>query len=120
TTHEAQRTTLTALLGEARKDWHGTRAFQPDWGDQSRTLALSAEMKREGVFFYLAMNAFWEALEFELPPAGDGSYGPWRRWVDTALDSPQDIVPWQEAQPVTGNAYRVEGRSVVMLFAGGR
>jgi glycogen operon protein len=118
-THEAQRTTLTALLGEARKAWHGVKAFQPDWGDQSRTLALSAEMKREGASFYLAMNAFWEALEFEVPPAGDG-YGPWRRWVDTALDSPQDIVPWQEAQPVAGNTYRLEARSVVMLFANGR
>ena len=39
---------------------------------------------------------------FELPPPGDGSYGPWRRWIDTSLDSPRDIVPWHEAAAVEG------------------
>ena len=40
----------------------------------------------------------------------------WRRWIDTALDSPHDIVPWQTAPTVPGDSYRVEARSVVMLF----
>ena len=40
----------------------------------------------------------------------------WRRWIDTALDSPHDIVPWQTAPTVTENTYRIESRSVVMLF----
>ena len=31
-----------------------------------------------------------------------GEEGAWRRWIDTALDSPHDIVPWQEAPAVPG------------------
>ena len=42
----------------------------------------------------------------------------WRRWIDTALDAPHDIVPWQTAPVVPGCTYRAEARSVVVLFAG--
>ena len=38
------------------------------------------------------------------------------RTDDTALDSPDDIAPWQKAPTTPGNTYRVQGRSVVMLF----
>jgi isoamylase len=50
-----------------------------------------------------------------LPRVGQGSS--WRRWVDTALESPHDIVPWQTAPVVSGSSYRVEARSVVFLYA---
>jgi glycogen operon protein len=43
--------------------------------------------------------------------------GPWRRWIDTSLPSPQDIVEWQTAPPVTGATYRAGPRSVVALSA---
>jgi hypothetical protein len=42
----------------------------------------------------------------------------WRRWIDTFLDSPHDIVDWERAPLVPGRSYRVEPRSVVVLFAG--
>jgi glycogen operon protein len=63
------------------------------------------------------MNAYWEPLEFELPPLDEAKGNPWRRWIDTALDSPRDIVPWQEAVSVYGQTYRAEARSIVVLFA---
>jgi len=34
------------------------------------------------------------------------------------LDSPRDILEWEAAEPVTGDIYRAESRSVVMLFTG--
>jgi isoamylase len=74
---------------------------------------LGAELKQEGLRFHLILNAYWEPLEFELPKVESGT---WRRWIDTALDSPQDIVPWQTAPTVTGDIYRAEARSVVMLI----
>ena len=49
---------------------------------------------------------------------GDGKKGPWRRWIDTSLASPQDIVPWEEAPPVRGETYHAQSRSVVVLFNG--
>jgi len=56
-------------------------------------------------------------LEFELPPAPDGGRHPWRRWIDTFLDSPHDIVDWEGAPAVSSPIYRAEPRSVVVLFA---
>jgi isoamylase len=60
------------------------------------------------------MNAYHEALDFDLPCTA-GSI--WRRWIDTALPSPQDIVPWVEAPVFEGKRYRVEAHSVVALYA---
>ena len=72
---------------------------------------------RTGCSCILILNAYWEPLEFELPPVGEGGQGSWRRWIDTALRSPQDIVPWQTAPSLSGNSYRATARSVVVLFA---
>jgi glycogen operon protein len=115
--HERERVTLNAMLGAASIAWHGVEPGRPDWGEQSRSLAFSAELRNEGLQFYLAMNAFWGPLDFALPPA-DAKRGPWKRWIDTALASPYDIVAWQEA-PAVGGRYRAEARSVVVLFADG-
>jgi isoamylase len=115
--YERQRVSLTTLLHQANKAWHGVRLFHPDWGDSSHSVALGAEFKKEGMLFHYILNAYWEALSFELPKLEGGAS--WDRWIDTALDSPHDIVPWQKAAPVSGDTYRVEARSVVVLFAGG-
>jgi len=71
-------------------------------------------MRREGLGLHLIMNAFWDPLDFELPAAGGD---PWRRWIDTALESPNDIVNWQSAPPVPNpRAYLAAPRSVVALW----
>ncbi len=105
---------LTAFLQAANKAWHGVKLDQPDWGDRSHSVALTGELRKEGLFFHLMLNAYWEPLAFELPPL-DGA--PWRRWLDTSLDSPNDIVPWDQAPTIKGNTYRVADRSVVVLYA---
>jgi glycogen operon protein len=72
-------------------------------------------MLREGLELHLIMNAFWEPLDFELPHAPDRD--PWRRWIDTSLDSPGDIVEWQAATAVDDpRCYHVGLRSVVVLW----
>jgi glycogen operon protein len=113
--YEQQRISLTTMLQGASKAWHGVKLFQPDWGDQSHSVALEAEMKREGLRFHTILNAYWEPLEFELPKLERGVR--WRRWIDTRLDPPHDIVPWQTAPTVSGDKYPAGARSVVMLFA---
>jgi isoamylase len=118
--HERRRVSLNQLIRDASKSWHGVKLGQPDWGDQSHSLAIEAELREEGLRLYVILNAYWEALEFELPTASESA---WRRWVDTALDSPHDIVPWQTASPVSGRTYPAAARSVVVLLAcatGGR
>jgi isoamylase len=114
---ERQRMTLTELIGEGIKGWHGVRLNQPDWSDQSHSVALSVELGREALSFYAIFNAYWEPLDFELPHKGKGKTASWRRWIDTSLEAPEDIVPWQEARPFPEYMYRVGPRSVVVLWA---
>ena len=111
---ELQRTTLNELLKNANKAWHGVKLFQPDWSPWSHSLAFSADLANQNLTFHLIMNAYWQPLEFELPPMGNA--GPWRRWIDTFLDSPDDIVDWRTALPISGESYRAGPRSVVVLY----
>jgi isoamylase len=114
---ESQRLTLSQFIGQAYKAWHGVKLAQPDWSDHSHSVAFSAELQKEGIVCYLIFNAYWESLDFELPQAGITETDPWRRWIDTSLESPQDIVEWQKSAPVSGNTYRAGPRSVVVLWA---
>src|SRR5262249_47025554 len=113
--HEHRRISLNELIRQATKSWHGVKPEQPDWSDHSHSLAFETVLRNEGVRAYLILNAYWEALAFELPPAG--GTGTWHRWIAPALDSPQDIVAWQTAPSLSGPVYHAAARSVVVLFA---
>jgi glycogen operon protein len=112
--YERDRLPLITLLQQANKAWHGIKLGQPDWGDNSHSVGFSAEIRQEAVLCYFILNAYWEPLEFELPKLEGGK---WRRWIDPALESPDDIVPWEDAHVVDGNKYRATDRSVVVLFS---
>jgi isoamylase len=113
---EQQRLSLNQVLRQAKKAWHGVKLGQPDWSDSSHSLAFSAQASQVDVSICLILNAYWEPLDFELPPTGNGDRS-WRRWIDTSLDSPHDIVDWSAAAPISNCPYRAGPRSVVVLFA---
>jgi glycogen operon protein len=115
--HEHRRLTLAQLIQQANKSWHGVKLGQPDWSPQSRCMALNVEMKPDKFLIYAMFNAYWEPLDFELPPLSNGAAGEWRRWIDTGLRSPHDIVPWRTAAPVSADNYRLGARSVAVLMA---
>jgi glycogen operon protein len=114
---EHQLENLNQLLAKAYKAWHGVKLGQPDWSPWSHSLAFGVEHPKEEVLFHVILNAYWQPLEFELPLPGSRGAGPWRRWIDTALDSPHDIVEWKEARPISSQSYRAESRSVAVIFA---
>ncbi len=125
---ERLRVALNQLIQQADITWHGVRLHQPDWSHGSHSVALTARLTTERVFLHVILNAYWEPLEFELPPVANGGPHPWHRWIDTFLDSPHDIVDlprlmsfaghWERAPVVPGHRYRAEPRSVVALLAG--
>jgi isoamylase len=114
---ELERKNLEQFLFEANKTWHGVKIGQPDWSPSSHSLAFSAEIPKERLMFYVAFNSYWEDLEFELPFMEQLAANPWRRWIDTNLESPADIVDWQMAESVPSLKYSLAPRSVVVLFA---
>ena len=108
--------TLREMLQHQPLTWHGVKLHEPDWGSDSHTLAATTRLLGDQAQLHVIANAYWEALSFEIPPAGEGSDG-WRRIIDTSLSSPDDVRAWADAPPVQGSAYAVQPRSVVLLIA---
>jgi isoamylase len=111
---ERDGVSLNQLLRMADRTWHGVRYGKPDWSVSSHSLACTVSCPDQNLIIHQILNAYWEPLEFELPP---GNGNPWRRWIDTGLPSPDDIVEWHCAPPVASGAYRAAPRSVVALYA---
>ncbi len=65
------------------------------------------------LFLHWILNAWREPLDFELP----ADCGQWNRWIDTSLESPDDIVTWEDVRPVLSPSYLVAPHSVVVLFS---
>ena len=86
----------------------------PDWGDQSHSLAATVALLGYRLRLHLMINAYWEALQFEIPPLAGQER--WRRCIDTYRDPPDDFCGWADAQRVQGSTYLVQPRSVVILL----
>jgi glycogen operon protein len=110
------RITLSEILRRGRGSWHGIKRDKPDWGRGSHSIALHTICPDDQLSFYMILNAYWEALEFELPPITVG-HSAWRRWIDTNLDSPEDIVDWSLSPEIQSDNYIVGPRSVIVLFS---
>ncbi|HEV7603402.1 MAG TPA: alpha-amylase family glycosyl hydrolase, partial [Candidatus Limnocylindrales bacterium] len=108
-------TNLLDLLASASLRWSGVTLGEPDLADSSRSVALTIEAENGAL--HLIFNAYWEALEFELPTLDPGLDG-WRRIVDTSQDAPGDLAStFVEASLVDTASYRAEARSIAILAA---
>jgi len=104
------RLPLNEVIERARVRWHGTKLDQPDWGDQSRSVAFTIETVSR--WYHLVFNAFWDEIVFALPTVPP-AFEPWQRIVDTHLPSPEDIT---DGTPLNDVAeYPVQSRSTVIL-----
>jgi isoamylase len=107
--------TLNQLLARARIECHGVKLHQPDWSEQSHSLAITASAVTAHLDVCLMLNAYWEPLRFALPLVPEDKSRPWRRWLDTFLEPPDDICVFSNALPVAGSSYLVNPRSIVAL-----
>lgn len=112
---QTQNAPLRQILREISITWHGVRLNQPDWADYSHSLALSVQSLSGRHLFHIMLNAYWEALDFELPaaPTREG----WKRVLDTWLPPSEGIAHPDSAPVVPGNFYHVQPRSLVVLAA---
>jgi len=109
--------TLNQFLSQAKISWHGVKLNQPDWSADSHILALTLRSFRGKFLIHIMINAYWEELEFEVPPVQGEFENAWMRWIDTFRESPDDICSWDEAEAVRETTYAVQPRSVVVLIA---
>ena len=98
-----------------KMEWHGIRLDQPDWGADSHSLAFVWRNAALGEVRYVAVNSFWQTLEFDLPPVTGGKSSGWLRVVDTSLASPFDVADQGQYVPINGPTYIVNPRSAIIL-----
>jgi isoamylase len=96
--------------------WHGARLNQPNWGDAgSRVLAFTIAGSECGEpDLHAVLNMSDNPIRVELPRVIG------RRWhlaVDTAENSPADIVTRASQTVLAAPSYRVTARSVVVMEA---
>ncbi len=108
---------LNQLLQKAKIVWHGVKLNQPDWGADSRAIAMTMTSLRGRLVFHMMVNTFWEELQFEVPAITEPSDTGWKRWIDTSRESPDDICSWDDAEAVSETACSLQPRSVVILVA---
>jgi isoamylase len=111
--------TLQELLRKRPVQWHGVKLNSPDWSEQSHSLAATSALLWDQLLLHVIVSAYWEPLEFELPPLTD-AYEPWRRCIDTFLAPPEDVCPLEDGPIVPPATYQVQPRSLVILFAKAR
>ncbi len=109
------RITLEEYLSNARIEWHGVELGKPDWGNDSHSVAFTLHSFASSHVRYIAINAYWKPLEFELPPVTGSPNGGWLRLIDTSPSSPNDILEETQGIRVDGSKYLVSARSVIML-----
>jgi isoamylase len=109
---------LNELLRRAEIDWHGVRLGRRNWSDYSHSVAFTVRSHHRQIplWLHVMFNAYWEALDFDLPPAPAAAITGWQRWIDTSRESPEDIMDAATAPPVPGLQYRVAPRSVTAFF----
>jgi len=95
--------------------WHGVHLNQPDWSLDSHTLAYELVNPAQDEHLYVILNAYWERLDFELPPLP--AEESWYRAIDTALPSPDDFSDPGRALLPNQHQYTVQARSAVILEA---
>ncbi len=117
-----RRTFFSAEGGPPEILWHGVEPSRPDFGPGSRALAFALDGRRTDRpamvdrDIYVAVNASPEPMEFRIPAAPSGR--PWRRAVDTALPSPDDIIEEDRRPPVpVPGTYTVRGHAMLILIS---
>ena len=109
--------TLNQLLSQARFKWQGVMLEQADWGYDSHSIALTVWSMTGRIIFHVMVNAWRAPLTFELPATPLLPVSRWRRWLDTSLPSPVDIVPLGEAPVIDSENYVLPPHSLAVILA---
>ena len=105
---------LNQLLRRAHIEWHGVALNRPDWSEPLALPGLHAPKLARPLSAPRDAQRLLGTADVRVA-AGVRRVSGWRRCIDTALDSPDDICPWESAPVVRQATYEVQPRSVVVL-----
>jgi isoamylase len=103
------------FLTEKEVEWHGLYPFKPDWNPQSRFVAYTLLDILRHHHLYIAFNANYEPATIHLPPPPQDLK--WYRIVDTALESPNDILEKPKDSPALSSTYKMSSYSAFIAQA---
>ncbi len=112
---DGQALSLSENLERTDIRWSGVEPGKPDWGDSSHSFAVTISGVSQRYRLHAMVNAWWQPLTFQLPPA-DGSEACWCRWIDTGRPSPDDILAWPDLQAYESSECTVGPRSLAVLI----
>ena len=95
--------------------WHGVKIGNPDWSENSHSLAFTLHYPEFDEKLHIMVNAWWQDLTFELPHPEGGRH--WHRIVNTFLKPPHDFSRPDEADVIDAGRLVVNSRSVVVLMS---
>ncbi len=102
--------------------WHGVRAWNPDWSEQSRMLGFMLDGKHakgglgKDNSIYVFTNSHWEGQDVELPGLPEGRR--WHVFANTGAQGLEDVWEPGAEPPLTDQSHLFIGtRSVVILVA---
>ncbi|RAJ93171.1 glycogen operon protein [Larkinella arboricola] len=101
--------------------FHGTKAWNCDWSESSRSFAflLCGDHAKQGIvkddMVYVAMNMYWNGLHFELPALPEGKR--WHLVANTDMGYGEDSFDvGQEPELENQTDFLVGARSIVILI----
>ncbi|CAK8722023.1 MAG: glycogen operon protein [Candidatus Electronema aureum] len=102
--------------------WHGLQPGEPDWSDQSSTLAfllkdITPDDGTDANFFVMLNGQPEETVFFTVPDTATGTHnGVWKKIIDTNLDAPGDFLDLRQAPRIAvGAAVKLAPMGCVVL-----
>ncbi|UPW18617.1 glycogen debranching protein GlgX [Agarivorans sp. TSD2052] len=104
---------LSDVIHDANIEWHGVKQGQPDWSEESHSIAVTFLDPYSKDRMYMVFNSYWEELEFEAPMIE----GHWFTLVNTAAKPPADVYDFKTAPMLETTSVKVAARSVMIFVA---
>ena len=92
--------------------WHGKKPFHSEWNSPNNFIAYSVKDSLQKKDYFICFNAQSDSVFLTLPFL---EKGPWRRVVDTSLESPYDFIEDEEECPHYNRAYILNPYSALIL-----
>lgn len=94
--------------------WHGIQLGAPQWLDfESRVLGFTlAALKDDEADLHVILNMSDDELAMQLPIVGERK---WHLAINTAMDSAQGTLKPENQNPIEGDGYLVQAKSVLVF-----